>query len=154
MFGIGTQELIIILVIALVIIGPKHLPDMAKALGRGIGEFRRATNELKKTIDADDDLKEITKSLSEAKEEVYSMVREEISEIKDTTESLTKESLFADSEDKPETEADDFEIHEQMDDEELKAWAVSEARDELKEKASSEKSENEVNAEPADKSDG
>ncbi|MBW2085451.1 MAG: twin-arginine translocase TatA/TatE family subunit, partial [Deltaproteobacteria bacterium] len=48
MFGIGTPELLIILVIALVVIGPKHLPDMAKALGRGIGEFRRATDELKK----------------------------------------------------------------------------------------------------------
>ncbi|MBW2093105.1 MAG: twin-arginine translocase subunit TatB [Deltaproteobacteria bacterium] len=99
MFGIGTQELLIILVIALVVIGPKHLPDMAKALGRGIGEFRRATDELKKTIDADDDLKEISKSLSEAKEEVYSMVREEISELKDlkdTAESMTSKDLFSD----------------------------------------------------------
>ena len=51
MFGIGTQELVIILVLALIIIGPKNLPDIAKALGKAFGEFQRATRDLKQHID-------------------------------------------------------------------------------------------------------
>jgi len=51
MFGIGFPELLLIAVIALVVIGPKRLPDLAKALGRGFAEFRRATDELKQTFE-------------------------------------------------------------------------------------------------------
>ncbi len=51
MLGIGMQEIIIILVVALIVIGPKKLPDLAKALGRAIGEFRRAADDLKENLD-------------------------------------------------------------------------------------------------------
>ncbi|MBU0568002.1 twin-arginine translocase TatA/TatE family subunit [bacterium] len=47
MFGIGMQELIIIFVIVLLVFGPKKLPDVGKALGRGLREFKKATNEVK-----------------------------------------------------------------------------------------------------------
>lgn len=50
MFGIGMPELLLILAVALIVIGPKKLPDLAKALGRGLGEFKRATDELKSTL--------------------------------------------------------------------------------------------------------
>ncbi len=50
MFGIGFPELLLILAIALVVIGPKRLPDVARALGRGLGEFKRATDEMKQTF--------------------------------------------------------------------------------------------------------
>jgi sec-independent protein translocase protein TatA len=50
MFGIGMPELLLILAVALIVIGPKKLPDIAKALGRGLGEFKRATDELKSTL--------------------------------------------------------------------------------------------------------
>jgi Tat protein translocase TatB subunit len=43
MFGIGVSELMVILVIALVVLGPSKLPEVAKLLGRGLAEFRRAT---------------------------------------------------------------------------------------------------------------
>ena len=51
MLGIGMQEIIIILIVALIIIGPKKLPDLAKALGRAMGEFRRAADDLKENLD-------------------------------------------------------------------------------------------------------
>jgi sec-independent protein translocase protein TatB len=47
MFGIGMPELLLILGLALIVLGPKKLPELAKALGKGIAEFRRATDELK-----------------------------------------------------------------------------------------------------------
>jgi sec-independent protein translocase protein TatA len=52
MFGsIGMQELIIIFVIALVIFGPRRLPDLGKSLGRSIAEFKRASNDLRNTLE-------------------------------------------------------------------------------------------------------
>jgi TatA/E family protein of Tat protein translocase len=47
MFGIGGPELILILAVALIVLGPKKLPELARALGKGLAEFRRATDELK-----------------------------------------------------------------------------------------------------------
>jgi len=63
MFGIGLPELIIIMVIALIVIGPSKLPDLAKALGKGMAEFRKATQEIKDSLDLDEDIQEVKKDL-------------------------------------------------------------------------------------------
>ena len=54
MFGIGMQELLIVLVIALIILGPKKLPEMARTLGRAFAELQRATQDLRSSVDFDD----------------------------------------------------------------------------------------------------
>lgn len=93
MFGIGMPELIIIFVIALIIIGPKKLPDLARALGKGMAEFRKATNEIKSNLDMGDELRGIEEELTDS---VSGMIHEaeteeEIEEKDDTTVEPDKE---------------------------------------------------------------
>ncbi|MEJ2108678.1 MAG: twin-arginine translocase TatA/TatE family subunit, partial [Acidobacteriota bacterium] len=49
MGSLGMQEIIIIFVIALIIFGPRKLPDLGKTIGKGLAEFKKASNELKQT---------------------------------------------------------------------------------------------------------
>ena len=49
--SIGMPELIIILVIALIIFGPRKLPELGRSLGKSIGEFKKASNELRSTLE-------------------------------------------------------------------------------------------------------
>jgi Tat protein translocase TatB subunit len=52
MFGIGMPELAVIIVVALVVLGPKRLPEVARSLGKGLAEFRRLTGDVNKELDA------------------------------------------------------------------------------------------------------
>lgn len=137
MFGIGGPELILILAIALVVIGPKHLPDLAKALGRGIGEFRKATNELKNTIDQDGELSELSKSLSDARNEVYGIIKSETSSFTDVKEEVESavDELKVETADSIDSIASlnksSVKNYDYMDDDSLKAELLSEARSDL-----------------------
>jgi Tat protein translocase TatB subunit len=62
MFGIGMPELLLILAVALIVLGPKKLPDLARALGKGMAEFRRATDELK------DEFRQMEREIDESSE--------------------------------------------------------------------------------------
>ena len=55
MFGIGPQELIVILIIGLLVLGPKRLPEIARSLGKGLTEFRRASNDLRQSLALEDE---------------------------------------------------------------------------------------------------
>jgi sec-independent protein translocase protein TatB len=58
MFGIGTTELVVILIVALLVLGPKKLPEIARSLGKTLGEFRRVTTDVKRTIEMEADQEE------------------------------------------------------------------------------------------------
>jgi len=77
MFGIGMPELMVIAVVALLVVGPKKLPDIAKALGKGLSEFRRAadgaTETIKETLKTD----ELKKDMDGIKEALLHGGREE-----------------------------------------------------------------------------
>ncbi len=53
MFGIGTTEILVILVVALVVIGPESLPKMARTIGKAMGEFRRVSTEFQRTLNTE-----------------------------------------------------------------------------------------------------
>ena len=74
MFGIGMPEMILILAIALIVIGPKKLPDLAKSLGRAMNEFKKATREIKDSMDIEGDLQEVKKSLDDINTDVKEAV--------------------------------------------------------------------------------
>ena len=74
MFGIGMPEMILILAIALIVIGPKKLPDLAKSLGRAMNEFKKATREIKDSMDIDGDLQEVKKSFDDLNKDVKEAV--------------------------------------------------------------------------------
>ncbi len=53
MLGMGMQDILIILVVALIVIGPKRLPELAKTLGKGLAEFKKAADDLQETVRQD-----------------------------------------------------------------------------------------------------
>jgi TatA/E family protein of Tat protein translocase len=68
MWNLGFQEVVIIFIIALVIFGPRKLPDLGKSLGKSLAEFKRASNELKRTWEDEvraetDELKKIQRDI-------------------------------------------------------------------------------------------
>lgn len=74
MFGIGMPEMLLILAIALIVIGPKKLPDLAKSLGRAMREFKKATSELKTTLEIDQDLSEVKHAFDDLKKDASDIV--------------------------------------------------------------------------------
>jgi len=69
MFGIGMTELLLIVGLALIVLGPKKLPDLARALGKGFAEFKRATNELKNTIEIETRTEEVKQAREKMQQE-------------------------------------------------------------------------------------
>jgi Tat protein translocase TatB subunit len=86
MFGIGMPELIVIFVIALIFIGPKKLPDLARALGKGMAEFRKATSDIKANLDIDDELRGMEEGLADSVSGMIANASEQTHETEATAE--------------------------------------------------------------------
>lgn len=75
MFGLGMPEILMILAIALIVIGPKKLPDLAKTLGRAMGEFKRSAQDFKRSIDVETTVKDI-KDVADPKIDLEEIIKD------------------------------------------------------------------------------
>lgn len=74
MFGIGMPEMIMIFIVALIVIGPKKLPDIAKGLGRAFNEFKKATNEFKESMGIDDEMRDVKHAFDEMNKDIQDTI--------------------------------------------------------------------------------
>ena len=101
MFGIGMPEMLLLLALALIVIGPKKLPDLAKSLGRAMREFKKATSELKETLDLDEDLSEVKGAFDDLKKDTNDLLTGAPSEKK---KEAADETVIAEQETSAETD--------------------------------------------------
>ncbi len=80
MFGLGLPEIIIIFVIALIVFGPKKLPDLGKSIGRAMAEFKKASDEFQESVRSE--MKDVQKSAD---------IKEELRQIEQIGQGLTAE---------------------------------------------------------------
>ena len=92
MFGtLGMPELILIFVVALLLFGPRKMPQIGRSIGRAMGEFRRASNEFKRTIEdevAADEIRDVERDLKG-----ISDVGKELMDLKKTVENPVKSAV-------------------------------------------------------------
>jgi sec-independent protein translocase protein TatA len=117
MGSLGMQEIIVIFVLALIIFGPRKLPDLGKSLGRGMAEFKKASNELKQTWEDEvrlekerQDMAEILKDSSDWKRSMEEEVRLESESSSSTTVNSKEEEVRLESESPSSTTVNSKEI--------------------------------------------
>lgn len=71
MFGIGSTELLVIFVVALIVLGPKSIPQIAKTLGKAMGEFKKVSTDFQRTMNAEVENEEHEKRKKEAEQELF-----------------------------------------------------------------------------------
>lgn len=86
MGSLGMQEIMVIFILALIVFGPRKLPELGKSLGKGLAEFKRASNELKQTWE--DEVR-----LDQEREEMSKIMKDTSESMKDTSEVLKDSSI-------------------------------------------------------------
>lgn len=89
MFNLGMSELILIAILALIFIGPKQLPEMAKALGRMMSEFKKASNDLTESFTKNALVDDLKKDLNPLKQEP--MAAPKVEETKESVKTASKD---------------------------------------------------------------
>lgn len=79
MFNLGFPELVVIFTLALLLFGPRKLPEIGRSLGKSLNEFKRATNELKRTWEAEvvSEEQDLRRTLREQRDDFDNALREE-----------------------------------------------------------------------------
>jgi sec-independent protein translocase protein TatB len=71
MFGIGSSEFLVILIVAFLVLGPSHLPKIARTLGKAMGEFRRVSTEFQRTLNLEVEKEEHEERKRQAEKEFF-----------------------------------------------------------------------------------
>lgn len=87
MGSLGMQEIIVIFILALIIFGPRKLPELGKTIGKGLAEFKKASNELKQTWEDEVRLDKEKEAISEVVKDVTTQASEIVSETNSSAES-------------------------------------------------------------------
>lgn len=90
MFGIGLPELVVILAVALIVLGPQRLPEVARMLGRAYGQLRRASEEFQQTIRQDLSALERQEDVNRNKA-VAQEIRERCADVEDVQTAIVQE---------------------------------------------------------------
>ena len=109
MFGLGTPEILLILALALIIIGPKKLPDLAKTLGKSMREFKGAAQDFKNSINVETSISDIDIPTEEIKENVK-QANKDLADKKESNNSDSTDSDDADFDDSVPDSREDPEI--------------------------------------------
>jgi len=99
MFGMGMPEILLILGIALIVIGPKKLPDLAKSLGRALGEFKSATSDLKESMQIDNELADVKDAFDQLNSDDAKKEKPSTDKNKAEMDMKTEEALVVDNSD-------------------------------------------------------
>ncbi|MGE4556978.1 MAG: Sec-independent protein translocase protein TatB [Desulfovibrionaceae bacterium] len=110
MFGIGSTELVIIIIVALIVVGPSKLPQLMRSVGKGLAELRSVGSDVKSTLEREVDRAERDKDRQKAKEELNRKAAAEAS--KEKTAASSEEKIVASKPSKPAEPADTAEISE------------------------------------------
>jgi TatA/E family protein of Tat protein translocase len=92
MFGMGMPEVILILAVGLIVIGPKKLPELAKSLGKGIVEFKRATQDFRDTIDVNDEVSDLRETVDTIKTDIKDQLTDKPKKSKDKRTNMSDSS--------------------------------------------------------------
>ncbi len=137
MFGIGSTELLVILVVALVVLGPKSLPGIAKTIGKVMGEFRRVSNDLQRTMNAEIAQEEHEERKKQAEKELFGS--------NDSKDIPKDYAPHADKAKKESAQSDDQDIQSHTQEEKAPQTAVEKAVVKAKEEAQGQNVENAQN---------
>ena len=88
MFGLGAMEILIILVIAFMLFGPKELPEIGKQVGKAVKGFKETTEDLRQSVEPEINM--ITQELKSVEQDLESSIKEAEEQIKGATDEVTE----------------------------------------------------------------